>query len=54
MSDEKAEANINLIAASPELLDVLKSVLEWYEWEDSCVGFPAEQVRKVIRKAEGE
>ena len=47
--DQEAEANANLIAAAPELLEALKFAAERLE----CAGFMATAQRSAIAKAEG-
>jgi len=56
MSDEELEANANLIAAAPDLLEALKRMFSTIE--DSHIpgapGSPIEMARAAIDKATGE
>lgn len=53
-SNDEDEANANLIAAAPELLEALKDMLDGHE--DACTGYgegAADKARAAIAKATG-
>lgn len=53
LDSEEVEANANLIAAAPELLDALNELKQWFSTIEGTLLVDCSKARAAIAKAEG-